>query len=43
MAPVVGASGTDVKGPLAVLRPRRAVFSGVVDDHEMAWGVDGAV
>jgi hypothetical protein len=43
MAPAVGASGADIKGPLAVLlSPRRLLFSGAVDDHDLAWGVDGA-
>ncbi len=42
VAPVMGASGADVKGPLAVLRTRRPLFSGVVNDNELAWGVNGA-
>ncbi len=41
VAPVMGASGADVKGPLVVLRPRRPLFSGVVDDNQLAWGVNG--
>jgi hypothetical protein len=27
---------------LAVLRPQRPIGSGVVDDNELAWGVNGA-
>ena len=42
VAPVMGARGADVEGPLSVLRPRRPLFSGVVDDNELAWGVNGA-
>ncbi len=41
VAPVMGASGADVEGPLSVLRTRRPLFSGVVDDNELAWGVNG--
>ncbi len=40
VAPVMGPSEAKVKGPLAVLRPRRPRFSGVVDDNELAWGVN---
>ena len=42
VAPVMGARGADVEGPLSVLRPRCPCFSGVVDDNELAWGVNGA-
>ena len=42
VAPVMVASGADVKGPLAMLRPRRPLGSRVVDDNELAWGVNGA-
>jgi hypothetical protein len=42
VAPVMGASGVDAVSPLSVLRPRRPLFSGVVDDNELAWGVNGA-
>jgi hypothetical protein len=41
-APVMGAGGAEVKGPLAVLRPLRSLFSGIVDDNELAWGVNWA-
>ena len=42
VTPVMGGSRADVEGPLSVLRPRRPLFSGVVDDNELAWGVNGA-
>ncbi len=42
VSPIMGASGADVEGPLSMLRPRRPFFSGVVDDNELAWGVNGA-
>ena len=30
-----------VEGPFAMSRPRLPLFSGVVDDDELSWGVDG--
>ena len=41
MAPVVGHGGADVEGAFAMSRPRLTLFSGVVDDDELSWGVDG--
>jgi hypothetical protein len=41
MAPAVGHGGTDIKGPFAMSRPRLPLFSGVMDDDELSWGVDG--
>ena len=41
MAPVVRRDGAYVKGPFAMSRPRLPLFSGVVDDDELSWGVDG--
>jgi hypothetical protein len=38
VTPVMGASGADVESPLSVLHPRRLLFSGVVNDNELAWG-----
>ncbi len=42
VAPVMDASGVDVESPLSVLRSRRPLCSGVVNDNELAWGVNGA-
>ena len=41
VAPVVRRGGADVKSPFAMSRPRLPLFSGVVDDDELSWGVDG--
>ena len=41
MAPVVGLGGADIKGSLAMSCPRLPLFSGVVDDDELSWGMDG--
>ncbi len=41
VAPVVRRGGANVKGSLAMSRPRMPLFSGVVDDDELSWGVDG--
>ncbi len=37
----MGRGGTNVEGSLAMSRPRLPLFSGVVDDDELSWGVDG--
>ncbi len=41
VAPVVRRGGTNVEGPFAMSRARLPLFSGVVDDDELSWGVDG--
>ncbi len=41
VALVVRRGGTYVEGPFAMSRPRLPFFSGVVDDNELSWGVDG--
>jgi len=41
MAPVVGFGGADIKSSLAMSCPRLPLFSGVVDDDELSWGMDG--
>ena len=41
VAPVVRRDGAYVKSPFAMSRPRLPLFSGVVDDDELSWGVDG--
>ena len=41
MGPVVGHGGADVEGAFAMSRPRLTLFSGVVDDDELSWGVEG--
>ncbi len=41
VAPVVRRGGAYVKGPFAMSRSRLPLFSGVVDDDELSWGVDG--
>ena len=32
--------GANVEGSLAMSRPRLPLFSGVVDDDELSWGLD---
>jgi hypothetical protein len=41
VAPVVGLGGADIKGSFAMSCPRLPLFSGVVDDDELSWGMDG--
>ena len=41
VAPVVRRDGAYVEGPFAMSRPRLPLFSGVVDDDELSWGVNG--
>ncbi len=41
VAPVVGRDRADIKSPLAMSCPRLPLFSGVVDDDELPWGMDG--
>ncbi len=41
VAPVVGLGRADIEGSLAMSRPRLPLFSGVVDDAELSWGLDG--
>ena len=41
VVPVVGRGGANVEGSLAMSRPRLPLFSGVVDDDELFWGMDG--
>ncbi len=36
VAPVMGASGADVESPLSVLRPRRPLCGGFVNENELA-------
>jgi hypothetical protein len=41
VAPIVRRGGAYVKGPFATSRPRLPLFSEVVDDDELSWGMDG--
>ena len=41
IAPVVRSGGAKVEGPFAMSCPRLPLFSGVVDDDELSWRVDG--
>jgi hypothetical protein len=41
VAPVVRSGGANVESPFAMSCPRLPLFSGVVDDDELSWRVDG--
>jgi hypothetical protein len=41
MAPVVRHGGVDVECAFFMSRPRLSLFSGVVDDDELSWGLNG--